>query len=499
MELLSKEEYQKIAQGIQYPTKAFIDGEKVESVSGKIFSTENPATGEKLTEITACNEEDVDLAVRAARRAFNDKSWSGLAPVQRKKVLQTLSELILEHKDELAVLESLDSGRPISDIAPSDVYETAECFAWHGEAADKLEDQVTASPPDIVSMIVREPIGVVGAVLPWNFPMLMAAWKLGPILAAGNSVVVKPSKLTTMTMLRIAELAQEAGIPAGVLNVVTGSGALVGEAIALHPDVNLITFTGSTAVGRTLLEYSGKSNLKRVLLELGGKNPCIVMPNITDLEAAAEEIAQAAFWNMGENCSANSRLIVHKDIKDELLKAVIEKTKAWTVGDPLDPQFRLGSMIEKSHMEKVLEYIETSKAEGADLVYGGRQILQETGGYFIEPTIFDNVTAGMTIAKEEVFGPVLAVMTFSNEEEAIEMANDTEYGLHASIWSKDVNEVHRLSRGIQAGTISVNCFSEGDMGTPFGGFKQSGFIGRDKSLWASRQYTEMKTIWMKIC
>lgn len=498
MELLSKEEYQKIARVIRFPTKACIDGKMVNSVSGKTFMTENPATGEKLTKITACTEEDVNLAVNAARRAFKAKIWSGLAPGERKKILQRMSELILEHKDELAVLESLDSGRPISDIAQSDVYETAECIAWHGEAADKLEDQITASPSDIVSMIVREPIGVVGAVLPWNFPMLMAAWKLGPILAAGNSVVVKPSKLTTMTMLRIAELALAAGVPAGVLNVVTGSGALVGEAIALHEDVNLITFTGSTAVGRTLLEYSGKSNLKRVLLELGGKNPCIVMPNIPDLETAAEGIAQAAFWNMGENCSANSRLIVHKDIKDALLKAVIEKTKAWTVGNPLDPQFRLGSMIEKPHMEKVLAYIETAKAEGADLVCGGRRILQETGGYFIEPTIFDNVTPDMTIAKEEVFGPVLAVLTFSSEEEAVEMANDTEYGLHASIWSSDVNEVHRLSKAIQAGTVSVNCFSEGDMGTPFGGFKQSGFMGRDKSLWANRQYTEMKTVWMKI-
>ncbi|MDQ7095121.1 aldehyde dehydrogenase [Desulfosporosinus sp. PR] len=498
MGLLSKDDYHKIAQTIEYPTMALIDGKMVNSVSGKTFSTYNPATGEKLTEITSCNEEDVDLAVKAARRAFKDKRWSGLAPSERKKVLEKMRDLIIEHKDELAVMETLDSGRPISDIAETDVYETAECIAWYGEAADKLEDQITASGQDIVSMIVREPIGVVGAILPWNFPMLMAAWKLGPILASGNSVVVKPSKLTTLTMLRIAELAMAAGLPQGVLNVVTGSGAVVGEAIATHPDVNLLTFTGSTAVGRTLLEYSGKSNLKRVLLELGGKNPCIVMPDVKDLDTAAEGIVQAAFWNMGENCSANSRLLVHKDIKNALLEAVLEKTKAWTVGDPLDPQFRLGSMIEKPHMEKVLAYIETAKAEGATLVCGGRQILPETGGYFIEPTIFDNVTSEMTIAKEEIFGPVLAVMTFSDEEEAIRMANDTEYGLHASIWSNDVNQVHRLSRAIQAGTISVNCFSEGDFGTPFGGFKQSGFIGRDKSLWASRQYTEMKTIWLKI-
>ncbi|HWQ42572.1 MAG TPA: aldehyde dehydrogenase [Desulfosporosinus sp.] len=498
MELLTKEEYKKIAENIRFCTDALIDGKMVKSLSGNTFTTENPATGEKLTDITSCDASDVDLAVNAARKAFNDKRWAGLAPSDRKKILIKMSNLILEHKDELAVLESLDSGRPIYDIAQSDVVETAECITWHAEAADKLEDQITASSPDIVSMIVREPIGVVAALLPWNFPMLMAAWKLGPILASGNSVIVKPSRLTTLSMLRVAELAMEAGIPDGVLNVVTGSGTVVGEAIARHPDINLITFTGSTAVGRTLLENSGKSNLKRVLLELGGKNPCIVMPNILDFDVAAEEIAKAAFWNMGENCSANSRLIVHKDIKDALLEAVIEKTKEWTVGDPLDPQFRLGSMIEKSHLEKVLGYIETAKSEGATLKYGGRRILKETGGYYVEPTIFDNVTPDMTIAKEEIFGPVLGVMTFSDEEEAIRMANDTEYGLHASLWSNDVNEVHRISKAIQAGTISVNCFSEGDMGTPFGGFKQSGFLGRDKSLWANRQYTEMKTIWMKI-
>ena len=498
MGILTKEQYKKIAKDIRYCTDALIDGKMVKSLSGKTFTTENPATGEKLVDITSCDASDVDLAVHAARKAFNDKRWAGLAPSDRKKILIKMSNLILEHKDELAVLESLDSGKPIYDTAQSDVVETAEGIAWHAEAADKLEDQITASSPDIVSMIVREPVGVVGVLLPWNFPMMMAALKLGPILASGNSMIVKPAKLTTLSMLRIAELAMEAGIPDGVLNVVTGSGTVVGEAIAKHPDIDLISFTGSTAVGQNLLDSSGKSNLKRVLLELGGKNPCIVMPNILNIDVAAEEIAKSAFWNMGENCSANSRLIVHEDIKDAILEAVIEKTKEWTVGDPLDPQFRLGSLIGKSHMEKVLGYIESAKSEGATLVYGGRQLLKETGGYYVEPTIFDNVTSDMTIAKEEIFGPVLGVMTFSDEEEAIRMANDTEYGLHASIWSNDVNEVHRMSRAIQAGTISVNCFSEGDMGTPFGGIKQSGFVGRDKSLWANRQYTEMKTIWMKL-
>ena len=376
--------------------------------------------------------------------------------------------------------------------------ETADCFAWYAEAADKLEDSVTATGPDTVSLVVREPVGVVAAIVPWNFPLLMAAWKLAPILASGNSAILKPAKLTTLSMLRVAELAQEAGIPDGVLNVLPGSGVEVGKILALHPDVDLVTFTGSTEVGRKLLAYSGQSNIKRVLLELGGKNPCIVMSEIADLDTAAEQAAAAVFWNMGENCSSNSRLIVHQDIKDEFMVKLLEKTRYWTVGNPLDPKFPLGSMIEKPHMKSVLGYIAKGRAECARLTCGGNQILQETGGYFLEPTIFDNVTPDMTISREEIFGPVLAVLTCKDEAEAIAMANDTDHGLHASLWSDNVNQVHRMARAIRAGTVSVNCFSEGDFGTPFGGFKQSGFFGRDKSLWASRQYTELKTIWMAI-
>jgi gamma-glutamyl-gamma-aminobutyraldehyde dehydrogenase len=496
--MLTKKQCEKIAHSMKYNTKALIDGKFVNSVSGRTFVTYNPATNEKLAEITSCNEEDVDIAVKAARRAFKDGRWSKLNPVDRKKILLRFAELIMEDQDELAVMESVDSGKPISDTIEMDVPETANCFAWHAEAADKLEDQITATGPGNVCMVIREPIGVVGVLLPWNFPMQMAAWKLAPILASGNSVVVKPAKLTSLTLLRLAELAMEAGIPDGVLNVVPGSGVTVGKAIAMHQDINLITFTGSTAVGRTLLEDSAKSNLKRVLLELGGKNPCVVMPDITDIDDVAEQVVYAALWNMGENCTANSRILVHKDIKDKFVQKLIEKTKEWKVGNPLDPQNKLGALVEKAHMEKVLYYVEKGKEDGAKLVYGGKRILEETGGYFVEPAIFDNVTQDMTIAREEIFGPVFGVLAFDNMEEAIRMANDTEYGLHASVWTNDVNLVHKISRAIDAGTISVNCFSEGDIGTPFGGFKQSGFIGRDKSLWANRQYTELKTIWMKI-
>ncbi len=496
--LLSAEEYRKVAASLHFPGKAIIGGKFTEGSLGKTFVTSSPATGKNLAEVASCGPADVDAAVKAAREAFEDGRWSKLNPSARKEILIKFAGLIMQNGLELAVMESLDSGKPIYDTAQGDVPETAGCFTWHAEAADKLEDEITATGSGNVAMVVREPIGVVGAILPWNFPMLMAAWKLAPILACGNSVVVKPAKLTSLTLLRIGELALEAGIPDGVLNIVPGDGGVVGTAIALHHDVDLITFTGSTAVGRKLLEYSGQSNLKRVLLELGGKNPCLVFPDMADLEAAAEGAVRAAFWNMGENCTANSRIIVHRDIKDVFTKKLIEKAGEWKTGDPLDPVHRLGPLIEKPHMEKVLGYIEKGKSEGADLIYGGHRILEDTGGYFVEPTIFANVDEGMTIAREEIFGPVFGVMSFDTVEEAVRIANATEYGLQASIWTNDVNLVHKVSRAIRAGTVSVNCYSEGDISTPFGGFKQSGFFGRDKSLWANRQYTEMKTIWMEI-
>ncbi len=495
--MLSAEEYRNAVGSLRFPKKALIGGRFTEGTTGKTFPTVNPATGKQFAEVVSCGPEDVDEAVRAAREAFEDGRWSKMRPSARKEILTRFADLILANHLELSVMETLDSGKPVYDTVQIDVPETAACFKWHAEAADKLEDQITPTGPDNVAMVVREPIGVVGAILPWNFPMLMAAWKLAPILAGGNSVVVKPAKLTSLTLLRMGELAMEAGIPDGVLNIVPGDGGVVGTAIATHPDVDLITFTGSTAVGRKLLQFSGQSNLKRVLLELGGKNPCLVFPD-ADLDTAAEGAVNAALWNMGENCTANSRILVHKDILDTFTAKLIEKIRDWHTGDPLDPANRLGPLVEKPHMDKVLGYIETGKSEGARLVYGGRRILEETGGYFVEPTLFAGVTREMTIAREEIFGPVFGVMSFETPEEAVRLANNTEYGLQASLWTNDVNLVHRISRALRAGTVSVNCYSEGDIGTPFGGFKQSGFFGRDKSLWANRQYTEMKTIWMEL-
>jgi gamma-glutamyl-gamma-aminobutyraldehyde dehydrogenase len=326
----------------------------------------------------------------------------------------------------------------------------------------------------------------------------MTAWKIGPALAAGNSIVLKPARQTSLSAIRMAELAAEAGIPPGVFNVVTGEGPVVGQAISRHPDVDMVAFTGSTSVGRELLRYSAESNLKRVILELGGKSPQVVLEDAPDLALVAQNAVNAAFWNMGENCSSGSRLLVHRSLKDELVKRLIDLVTTWKVGDPSDPDTRVGPLITPDHMKTVLTYIDAGRAEGAKLVLGGKRILEASGGNFVEVTIFDEVKNSMKIAREEIFGPVLSVLPFESEEEAIAIANDTPYGLAASLYTKDLGRAHRVARALRAGTVSVNCYSEGDITTPFGGFKESGFFGRDKSVAAQEQYTELKTIWIQV-
>ena len=498
MGFASTAEYEKIAQKLSFNTKALIGGALVNSVSGETFETMNPGTGKVTATITSCGPKDVDLAVAAARKAFDSGVWSRMDPAERKGILFRFADLIEKNGLELAVMESIDSGKPICDTLEGDIPETVACFRFAAEAIDKLNDEVTPTPDNCLNIARREPIGVCAAILPWNFPILMAAWKLAPILASGNCTVVKPAKLTSLTLLKLAELSLEAGIPAGVLNVIPGPGGSVGDALAKHMDVDLITFTGSTAVGKNLLNRSGDSNLKRVLLELGGKNPGVVMPNVKDLDWAAEQIVTAGLWNMGQNCTQNSRVLIHKDIKDALVPKIVAEAAKWKTGNQLDPGNRLGPVIEKPHMEKILGYIETGKREGATLLHGGKRLHESSGGFFIEPTVFDGVTETMTIAREEIFGPVFAILAFSDIEEGIAMANNTEYGLQASVWSDDINEVLYLSSRIRAGVISVNHFSEGDMTTPFGGFKQSGFMSRDKSIWANKQYTELKSVYIKI-
>ncbi|WP_032081525.1 aldehyde dehydrogenase [Vibrio fluvialis] len=492
--LLTPRDYLAIAKRLCVPTQSFINGQFCAAASGNTYSTVNPATGEEIAQISACGQADVDKAVSAARHAFDDGRWSHLHPQERKDKLKAFSDLVLQHADELAVMECLDSGKPIHDCVTIDVPEFVHTMNWHAETIDKIYDQTAPVGSEAMAMIVREPIGVVAAVLPWNFPMLMLGWKIAPALAAGCSIVVKPAEQTSLTALRLAELACAAGIPAGVLNVVTGSGADVGEPLGRHVDVDMVTFTGSTATGRLFLKYASESNLKKVVLELGGKNPCIVLNDAENLEKVAQHICSAAFWNMGENCSAASRLIVQAGIKPVLVEHILATLKAWKTGDPLHPDNQLGAMIDKRHFDKVMSYLERGKQKGYAILAGG----QSFDGAFIEPTIFDGVSNLDPIAQEEIFGPILSVITVESAEEAIRVANETSYGLTASVFTANSGAALRAARSIRAGTVTVNCFGEGDITTPFGGFKQSGFGGRDNSVHAHDQYTELKTIWVDL-
>ncbi|HIF35536.1 MAG TPA: aldehyde dehydrogenase [Candidatus Thioglobus sp.] len=495
--LLSKKEYRAIASKIKFPVEPFIDGKFQKSKAGRLMETINPATGSVLTNVTACDEDDVNFAVEVSRRAFNSGEWACKHPSERKAVLLKLAQLIEKNQTELAVLESLESGKPISECELTDLPETIVTIQWHAEAIDKIYDQISPANADAVGLITREPLGVVGCVLPWNFPLMMLAWKIAPALAGGNSVIVKPAEQTSMTALRIAELAIEAGIPPGVLNILPGEGPDVGEPMGRHQDIDAISFTGSTEVGRLFLEFSGQSNLKKIILECGGKNPAVVLSDANNLDGVAEHVVFAALWNMGQNCTANSRLIVHSSIKDTLLEKVREKMTDWNTGDPLDPDNQLGAIISREQYDKILGYIEIAKEQGAELIEGGNPI-KSGEGLFIEPTLFAGVTPEMVIAQEEVFGPVFAMMVVDTDEEAIKLANDTCYGLQASLYTSSVTKAHKYGRALQAGTVSVNCYGEGDISTPFGGYKLSGFGGRDNSLMAHDQYTETKTLWIDI-
>ncbi len=483
---------------LTFRTKAFIGGRLVDSVSGKAFATQAPGTGERLAEIAECDAPDVDAAVQAARAAFEKGSWSRLGPAERKKGLLKFADLIEGHSAELALLECVEAGKTIHDCTTIDLPDVVNTLRWYAEAIDKVYDQVSPTAPNALGLIVREPVGVAAAVLPWNFPAMMAAWKLGPALAAGNSIILKPAEQTSLGTIRLAELAACAGIPDGVVNVVPGYGPTAGQAIGRHPGIDMVSFTGSAEVGRLFLRYAAESNLKQVVLECGGKSPQLVLGDVADLDNVARNAVFAGFWSSGQNCSCGSRLIAHKSLKDRLVQKVVDVSQEWRVGDPLDPATRLGPLIDRGQLDRVMGYIATGRREGANLVSGGKQVLEHSGGAFVEPTVFDNVRNTMTIAREEIFGPVLSVITFDTEEEAIALANDSSYGLAASVYTDDVNAAHRVARAIKAGVVAVNCYSEGDITTPFGGYKQSGFGGRDKSLYALDQYTQLKTIWMHL-
>ena len=490
MDLLTREEYAALAAEMTFPTTAFVDGSYRPAASGKTFETVNPATGDKLADVSACGAEDVDFAVAKARDAFEDGRWSRMHPSERKDILIRFAKLLTRNARELAVMESLDSGKTIFDCETVDIPETIHCIKWHAEAIDKMYDQVAPASDDHIAMVVREPIGVVGLVLPWNFPLLMLAWKIGPALASGCSVIVKPAEETSLTALRVAELAHEAGVPRGVLNVLPGLGPDVGEPIGRHMDIDMVSFTGSTETGKRFLGYAGESNAKEVVLEMGGKNPCIVMEDAENLDRVAAHIVNGAFWNMGENCSAVSRLIVHKAVKEPLLERILAHTREWPLGDPLDPETRLGAMVSKAHFDKVSSYLK----DAPEALTGG----DTQDGAFVAATVLEVPDNTHRLAREEIFGPVLSVIEISSFDEAIAVANDTPYGLCASLFTANAKRAIRGARMLRAGTVTVNSYGEGDISTPFGGYKQSGFGGRDNAIHAHDQYTQLKTIWLDL-
>nr|MDP2190579.1 aldehyde dehydrogenase [Rhodoferax sp.] len=482
---------------LQFDGRSVIDGKRVAAQSGTTFDCISPVDGRLLTVVARCAEADVDAAVVAARAAFEDQRWRGLAPAQRKRIMIRFADLLLAHGDELALTETLDMGKPVQYARAVDVSSAANCIRWYGEAVDKVYGEIAPTSRTALALITREPVGVVGVIVPWNYPMIMASWKIAPALAAGNSVVLKPSEKSPLTALRMADLALEAGIPPGVFNVVTGYGPEAGAPLASHMDVDCIAFTGSTRVGKQIHVMAGQSNLKRAWTELGGKSPNIVFADCPNLDQAVQAAVGSIFFNQGESCNAPSRLFVEASIKEQFLEKALALVPRYAPANPLEQATVMGAIVDQTQMNTVLRYIEKGKSEGARLLAGGEQVLIETGGCYVQPTIFDGVRNDMTIAREEIFGPVLSVLSFTDAADVVRQANQSVYGLQAAVWTRDINKAHGVARALRVGTVHVNQYDEDDITVPFGGFKQSG-VGRDKSLHAFDKYTEIKTTWIRI-
>ncbi|MFB2728740.1 aldehyde dehydrogenase [Shewanella mangrovisoli] len=492
-----RSDWESLAASLAIKGKAYINGEYRDAAAGSTFDCVSPIDGRVLAKVASCDLMDANIAVANAREVFESGVWSKTAPVKRKQVMIRFAELLEENANELALLETLDMGKPIRFSKAVDIAGAARAIRWSGEAVDKLYDELAPTAHNEIGMITREPVGVVAAIVPWNFPLLMACWKLGPALATGNSVILKPSEKSPLTAIRIAELAVQAGIPKGVLNVLPGYGHTVGKALALHMDVDTLVFTGSTKIAKQLMIYAGESNMKRVWLEAGGKSPNIVFNDAPDLKAAAVAAAEAIAFNQGEVCTAGSRLLVESGVKDQLIELIAEELASWQPGHPLDPATVSGAVVDKQQLDTILSYIKVGQDEGASLVHGGQQVLAETGGVYVQPTIFSQVHNKMKIASEEIFGPVLSVIEFNGMEEAIAIANDTIYGLAAGVWTADISKAHKTAKALRSGMVWINHYDGGDMTAPFGGYKQSG-NGRDKSMHSFDKYTEIKATWIAL-
>jgi len=489
------EDYQDLLRNVSIETRAFINGEYVKAIGGKTFKDICPINNEIIAEIESCDDKDIDFAVKSARKSVEEGKWSELAPEKRKEILFRFANCIEDNLNDLAIMECIDIGKPIS-AAIGEIKRCVAGIKWFAEAIDKVYGDIATTESNRLANIIREPYGVIGAIIPWNYPLMMAVWKFAPALAAGNSIVLKPAEQSPLSLIKIAGLAKEAGIPDGVFNVVPGYGEIAGKALACHMDIDKITFTGSTEVGKLVMQYSGQSNLKNVSLECGGKSANIVFADANDLDYIAKQTVGSMFYNSGQVCDAPTRLLVEEEIYDIFVDKIINESKKYMPINPLERESQMGCMVSAEQMERVLEYIEIGKSEGAKLVLGGNQVLKETNGFYIEPTIFSDVRNNMRIAQEEIFGPVLSIIKFKTSEEVIDIANDSIYGLCSFIWTSNINRALYLSKKIKAGKVLINSMSDSNWSVPHGGFKQSGF-GRDKSIESLMQYSNSKLIFIE--